>query len=208
LSKRPRLIVFAGPNGSGKSTVIEGLRRIDKTFPSLYINADDIANECHMEPYEAAMEAEKRRNKAIEKRESFAMETVLSAPAKIDFLNRAKASGYEIVLKYIITEDPLINVTRVEARVKTGGHDVPRDKTLARYKRSRKLLPQALRIADVATIYDNSFTHPVIIGEKSREHGIILYPQKLPSMWDEQRIKKLVGAEKVTDSSESHKKES
>lgn len=188
-------MIFAGPNGSGKSTVAEEIRKIDKDFPSLLINADDIARECHMGPYEAAIEAEKRRNEALEKEESFAMETVLSVPAKIDFLKKAKALGYRITLIFVTTQDPLINVGRVTERVRMGGHDVPTEKTLSRYKRSMGLLPQALDVADTAIIYDNSFDHAVRIAKKTIAHEVVIYPQQSPSTWSAERIQKLLGIE-------------
>ena len=41
-------------------------------------------------------------------------------------------------------------------RVVLGGHDVPRDKIVARYTRSLELLAEAIGIADRAYIFDNS----------------------------------------------------
>jgi len=189
----PRLVVFAGPNGSGKSTMAEEIRRIDRSFPSLPVNADDIARERHMDPYEAAIEAEKRRNEALERKESFVVETVLSIPAKIDFLKKAKAFGYIITLIFVTTQDPLINIGRVAERVRMGGHSVPREKTLNRYKRSMKLLPQALDVADTAVVYDNSFDQAVRIAKKTIENEVVIYPQQSPGRWSTERIRKLLG---------------
>jgi len=42
---KPLLVIFAGPNGSGKSTLIEAAQGYGEDFPSIYINADDIAKE-------------------------------------------------------------------------------------------------------------------------------------------------------------------
>lgn len=171
----------------------EEIRRIDKSFPTLLVNADDIAREHHMGSYEAAIEAEKRRNEALERKESFVMETVLSVPAKIDFLKKAKVSGYIVTLIFVTTQDPLINVDRVTERVRIGGHNVPREKTLSRYKRSMKLFPQALDIADTAIIYDNSFDQAVRIAKKTIENEVVIYPQQSPGRWSAERIRKLLG---------------
>jgi predicted ABC-type ATPase len=188
------MIVFGGPNGSGKSTITSELRK-QLSFPQLYINADIIAEERNLSAYDAAVEAERMRRNAIGKRLSFAMETVLSTHEKIDLMHDAKASGYEIVLIYITTQDPVINLGRVSARVAAGGHDVPEEKTLSRYERSMKLLPEAIRVADLAEVYNNSLENPVLIAEKTRKQEILVYPQKPPSRWTEKKIKRLIGNE-------------
>lgn len=49
--QKPLLVIFAGPNGSGKSTITDAVRRYDEGFPSIYINADDIARERNIDAY-------------------------------------------------------------------------------------------------------------------------------------------------------------
>jgi predicted ABC-type ATPase len=189
----PLLIVFAGPNGSGKSTLAEEMRARDPGFPSLYINADDIARKQKIGPREAAVEAARRRAEALARNVSFATETVMSTVEEIDFLKDAKRAGYEITLLYITTQSRKINLKRIQTRVKMGGHDVPPDKTSSRYDRSMTFLAEALKIVDVATIYNNSFEHPLLIVEKTRDGQLVLYPQEPPSIWNVERIRKLVG---------------
>jgi len=85
-----------------------------------------------------------------------AFETVLSSPGKIDFLQRAKASGYFVRVLFIGTADPRINAARVAGRVIEGGHTVPIEKIVDRYGRSMANLPVAIRVADRVYLYDNS----------------------------------------------------
>jgi predicted ABC-type ATPase len=193
MASSPLLIVFAGPNGSGKSTLAEEMRARDPGFPSLYINADDIARERKIGAREAAAEAARQRAEAVAHKVSFATETVMSTVEKIDFLKDAKRAGYEIALLYITTQSRNINLKRIQTRVKMGGHDVPPDKTSSRYDRSMTFLAEALKIVDVATIYNNSFEHPLLIVEKTRDGQLVLYPQEPPSIWNVERIRKLVG---------------
>jgi predicted ABC-type ATPase len=193
MASKPFLIVFAGPNGSGKSTLAEEMRARDPGFPSLYINADDIARERKIGAREAAAEAARQRAEAVAHEVSFATETVMSTVEKIDFLKDAKRAGYEIALLYITTQSRNINLKRIQTRVKMGGHDVPPDKTSSRYDRSMTFLAEALKIVDVATIYNNSFEHPLLIVEKTRDGQLVLYPQEPPSIWNVERIRKLVG---------------
>jgi len=187
------LIVFAGPNGSGKSTLVEEMRARDPGFPSLYINADDIAREKNVGPREAAVEAMRQRAVAVARRESFATETVMSTVEKIDFLKDAKRAGYKIALVYITTQSRKINLKRIETRVKTGGHDVPPEKTASRYDKSMAFLADALGIVDMATIYNNSFENPLLIAEKTKDGRLVIYPQEPPSIWNVEHIRKLVG---------------
>jgi predicted ABC-type ATPase len=187
------LIVFAGPNGSGKSTLVEEMRARDPEFPSLYINADDIAREKNIGPREAAVEAMQQRAVAVAHRESFATETVMSTVEKLDFLKDAKRAGYKIVLVYITTQSRKINLKRIETRVKTGGHDVPPEKTASRYDKSMAFLADALGIVDVATIYNNSFENPLLIAEKTKDGRLVIYPQEPPSIWNVEHTRRLVG---------------
>ena len=193
MAGNPLLIVFAGPNGSGKSTLAEEMRARDPGFPRLYINADDIAREKRMGPREAAVEAARQKTEAVARRVSFATETVMSTVEKIDFIKNAKRARYEIVLLYITTQSRKINIKRVQIRVRMGGHDVPPDKTSSRYDRSMTFLAEALKIVNVATIYNNSFEHPLLIAEKTRDGQLVIYPQEPPSIWNIERIRKLVG---------------
>jgi len=169
------------------------MRANDPGFPSLYINADDIAKEKKIGAIEAATEAMRQGTEAVAHRRSFATETVLSTQEKIDFLKDAKKAGYTIVLLYITTQSQKINVKRIQTRVAMGGHHVPPEKTSLRYDRSMTLLAEALKLADIASIYNNSFEQPLLIAEKTREGQLVIYPQEPPSIWDIAHIRKLVG---------------
>jgi predicted ABC-type ATPase len=59
-------------------------------------------------------------------------------------------------LYFIATDDPLININRVERRVAKGGHAVPKDKIVSRYYRSLELLMAAIHQTDRTYIFDNS----------------------------------------------------
>ena len=175
--------------------------RYDEGFPSIYINADDIARERNIGAYEAALEAVRQREACIANGQSFAMETVMSTPEKIDFMREAKRQGYHIHLEYVTTQSPTINLDRIHNRVLDGGHDVPEEKTLSRYDRSITLLPEAMETADTARVYNNSFENPLLIAEKTENHQILVYPQPSPSRWNAEKIMKLIGTETADDHS-------
>jgi len=106
--------------------------------------------------YFASICADFIRHKLLDAHISFTFETVMSSPDKVEFLKKAQESGYRTYLYFIATQDPSINVSRVENRVKLGGHSVPKDKILSRYYRSLELLPSAVKYANRAYIFDNS----------------------------------------------------
>ena len=66
---------------------------------------------------------------------------------------------------FVLTNNAEINVRRVKARAKAGRHDVPVEKTISRYERSLRNLPQLVRIADHTRVIDNSGEGPRLICE-------------------------------------------
>ncbi|MBN2223707.1 MAG: zeta toxin family protein [Deltaproteobacteria bacterium] len=190
--QRPVLIIFAGPNGSGKTCFASAAYAHSDNLPPLYINADSIAKALSLGAYEAAVQAEKRREYALSIGQSFVMETVMSTPKKVELMREAKKRGYYVRLEYVTTRSPAINVERVRCRVSAGGHDVPEEKVISRYERSMRLLPEAARIADDAFIYDNSWTEPVCLAEKSTDGLWRVFPQGSPGYWTRRRIEDLL----------------
>ncbi|MBN9230907.1 MAG: hypothetical protein BGO90_05935 [Legionella sp. 40-6] len=108
--------------------------------------------------YFASVAADFIRHKLIQCSKSFTFETVMSFTDKIELLREAQLRGYRTYLYYVATEDPVINISRVQYRVKMGGHSVPEDKIVSRYQRSLDLLIEAIKFTNRAYIFDNS-TH-------------------------------------------------
>lgn len=106
--------------------------------------------------YFAAVIADFIRQKLVETQTSFSFETVMSSSDKIDFLKKAQQKGFRTYLYYVATKAPSINVSRVKNRVKMGGHSVPEDKIISRYRRSLDLLVDAVKSSNRAYIFDNS----------------------------------------------------
>lgn len=161
MTDAPFLIVIAGPNGSGKTTLTNHLRQSGIDFGE-YINPDEIAagltGNYDDRVRQAQSIADLRRDDCIVSRRNFSFETVMSHPSKIATMQRARSNGFRVVLYFIATCNPRINVARVGARVALGGHDVPDDKIIARYRRTIALLPAAMRAAHTTFIFDNSAT--------------------------------------------------
>jgi predicted ABC-type ATPase len=162
----PIFLMFAGPNGSGKSTITQAFR--DRgLFPANYVNADEIAKtlvgSSEEIGYQAAQMAEVQRQELMRRRQSLAFETVMSHPSKLALLEQSRLLGYQVILVFVGTNNPQINVERVALRVQQGGHDVPNDKVIARYHRTLQLLPRAVELANTVYIFDNTQTAELIL---------------------------------------------
>ena len=155
---KKQLWLLAGGNGAGKSTFY---RTRLEPLGMAFINADILAqqlypNEAEQRSYEAAKIAENIRLELLKEGRSFCFETVFSHPSKIDFIAKAKALGYEIVLVYIHLETAALNQARVSQRVSEGGHHVPSDKVISRLPRVMKNIKQVLPLCDFSYLLDNS----------------------------------------------------
>lgn len=159
---KPSLCVVAGPNGSGKTLTTTQLLQNEWGKESLYINPDNIAQEQFgdwnsLEAVKKAAEmATEIRYECLKKRSDFVFETVFSSDEKLEFIKKAKVSGFFIRLFYVCTTDPIINVNRITKRFLNGGHEVPISKIISRYYKSLENAALALPIVDRAYVYDNS----------------------------------------------------
>jgi predicted ABC-type ATPase len=153
--RRPLLIAVAGPNGAGKTTFY---RYHLADLRLQFVNADVLAQELDVDPYEAASIAANLRASLLREGESFIFETVFSDPAgdKLAFLVEATARGYTVVLCFIGLEDVALSETRVAMRVLKGGHDVPTEKLETRFPRTLANLRRAIRELPHVLVFDNS----------------------------------------------------
>ncbi|HSX37382.1 MAG TPA: HigA family addiction module antitoxin [Chlamydiales bacterium] len=92
----------------------------------------------------------------------------------------AKQLGYRTYLYFIATEDPTINISRVQFRVDHGGHSVPKEKMIERYKRSIELLMLAIHSSNRAYIFDNSREQPIWIAEITDGKALETKTEELP----------------------------
>ena len=136
--RRPILVAIAGPNGAGKTTPFRahlasaGLR---------FVNADVLAAELAVEPYQRGSSERMAWRKALVGREeSFVFETVFSDPVgdKVAFLNEAARCGYVVVLCYIGLSGPDQSLGPCGNGVSQGGHDVRRQAPVEVFSNARQ----------------------------------------------------------------------
>jgi len=153
-----QLWLLTGGNGAGKSTFYrlflapQGIK---------LLNADLIAKEIDPEnpekvSNESANLARRLREDLLYQGISFCFETVFSHESKIDFVAKAKAQGYEIILVYIHLDPPELNEARVKQRVTEGGHNVSADKIYNRIPRTMKHIATVLPLVNEARLLNNS----------------------------------------------------
>src|SRR5207249_6130298 len=94
-------------------------------------------------------------------RADFAFETTLSGVVYLQRLKRWKADGYRIEIIFLRLPSPQLALSRIAARVRQGGHDVPRADVLRRFERSWNNFNRYYRaLADHWEVYDNSQLTP------------------------------------------------
>jgi len=169
--KTPRCIVIAGPNGAGKTTFARRYLPEDEGVVH-FVNADLLAiGLSPLEPGLAAMKAGRLVLQQLDhfaaKRVDFAFETTFSGLGYVRRIRAWKRAGYKIEIVYLKLQSTGLALRRIAARVREGGHDVPRSDVMRRFSRGWENFKSIYQtLADVWTVYDNSGREPRLL-EKS-----------------------------------------
>lgn len=165
-----RLYIIAGCNGAGKTTASYTI------LPEMlncheFVNADEIAKGLSpFNPYKAAIHAGKimanRIHALMDAGVDFAFETTLAPKTNRQLVEKAKASGYKVVLIFFWLSSPDLAVKRVETRVKEGGHGIPEKVIRRRYENGLSNFFNIFKpIVDEWMFIDNSEVPYKIIGD-------------------------------------------
>jgi predicted ABC-type ATPase len=137
-----KLYIIAGCNGAGKTTASYTI------LPEIldckeFVNADEIAKGISpFQPEKAGIEAGrlmlKRIKKLLESGENFAFETTLSTRSYVQFIERARLLDYQVTCLFFWLHSEELAISRVETRVREGGHNIPEDVIRRRYKSGLK----------------------------------------------------------------------
>lgn len=180
---------MAGANGSGKSSVYQDTEIEDAGGAAWIINPDILTAQIqiteklklHAANVAAAERIFQWLQVSIDAYQTIGVETVLSTDKYHSLVEAARRRNFEIRLIYVVLRSADLNVERVALRVRSGGHDVPREKIIERRAKSLAQLPWFLSRADLALIYDNSGALPVEIARKSGNRFDVS-PQALPEI--------------------------
>lgn len=203
----PSLRLVAGPNGSGKTTLTDELRQKYNVPLGQYTNPDEIEKslkETDLTPLGRSQLAQKiskdQREKWLADSISHSYESVMSHPSHIDFIKKANSLGYKTYLYYVCIADPQINMERVDERVISGGHPVPKDKIKARYERSLNQLFEMASLCRRVYFFDNTnqltpFAEININGSldiKEKEYNQlkpVWFREQVLKKWDKQKVR-------------------
>jgi predicted ABC-type ATPase len=165
---RPRCIVVAGPNGAGKTTFAkEYLPHVARVIH--FVNADLIAGGLSpLKPELAAIAAARvvltEIDRLTSEKVNFAFESTLSGLTYFRRIQSWKLAGYRIEIVYLRLSSPELAIRRIAARVRHGGHDVPRQDVVRRFKRGWENFKNIYQpMADSWAIYDNSGASPMLL---------------------------------------------
>jgi predicted ABC-type ATPase len=166
--RQPRCIVIAGPNGAGKTTFARQYLPEDARVVH-FVNADLIAiGLSPLQPELAAIAAGrlvlKEIDRLAESRVDFAFETTLSGLTYVRRLQRWKQAGYRVEIVYLRLRSTQLALRRIAARVRQGGHNVPRSDVVRRFKRGWENFESVYRpLADSWAVYENSDRTPRLL---------------------------------------------
>jgi predicted ABC-type ATPase len=98
-----------------------------------------------------------RINNLIKDEKSFAFETTLSSKGYVNLIQNCRDAGYVVNLIFLYISNPIINIGRVEDRVRNGGHNIEDSVIQRRYYRGiENLISSYLPIVDNAMLFDGS----------------------------------------------------
>ena len=169
--QQPRCVLIAGPNGAGKTTFARRYLPEDAGVVH-FVNADLIASgPSPLKPELAAIAAARMVLREIDRlaaeRTDFAFETTFSGLTYVRRLQAWKQAGYRIEMVYLRLRSVQLALRRIAARVRQGGHDVPRADVVRRFSRGWENFQRIYRpLADSWAVYDNSGRAPRLL-EKS-----------------------------------------
>ena len=157
----PTVYVIAGPNGAGKTTFTTEFLP-DFVHCREFLNADLIA--AGLSPFAPETQNVRagrllltRIRELIQSKDSFGFETTLSGRGYVRLFKRLRADGYQIVLFFLWLPNSDMAVSRVRARVRQGGHNVPDPVVRRRYVSGlNNLFNLYWSIADMVWLLDGS----------------------------------------------------
>lgn len=134
-----------------------------------FVNADLIAQGlAPLDPSLAAIAAGRlslqQVNRFAAARADFAFESTLSGMSYARHLAKWKDQGYRIEIAYLRLKSPQLALRRIAARVRQGGHNVPRADVVRRFERGWEHFVRIYRpLADEWAVYDNSGESPKLL---------------------------------------------
>jgi len=190
--RQPNLYIVAGPNGAGKSTFAR-LFLPDFADCREFVNADLIA--AGLSPFNPEGQAIQAGRLMLERIESlakaridFGFETTLAGRGWVPLLERLREQGYRLTLFFLWLPSQDLAVSRVQERVRAGGHSIPEEVIRRRFVRGLKNLFEIYQpILDGWVLFDGSCAEPLLISMSVSDMRIAFEPALLAKIEEEGR---------------------
>lgn len=153
--------VLAGVNGAGKSSVGGAMIQqagVDFFNPDLVARSyREIGGLSEADANIAAWNLGRELlEKAIHTRTAYAFETTLGGETIASLLKSASDAGIHVMIWYVGLSNVALHLTRIRERVAAGGHDIPEQKVVERWRRSPENLMNLLPHLTELRLFDNS----------------------------------------------------
>jgi predicted ABC-type ATPase len=158
-------------------------RKEENLWQKFFVKDNVLKVNTSIDSYLAADIAEFIRQQLLRKGTSFTYETVMSHESKVQFMQTALNHGFRVYLYFIATEDPEINISRVNLRVAQQGHQVLPKKIKNRYYKSLNLLKAAAAHTNREYIFDNSGHQAHLIAEITKGADVRLNNTMVVPNW-------------------------
>ena len=179
----PNLYIISGCNGAGKTTASYTI------LPEIlnckeFVNADEIAKGLSpFQPETVSFHAGRimleRINELLDQNVDFAIETTLTTLSYQKTIELAKTKGYTVTLLFFWLNDVNLAIERVKTRVMEGGHNIPEEVIIRRYKKGIKNLTKVfVNLCDYWLVIDNSSRPYTFIAEGNEELETMVYNQE------------------------------
>ncbi len=168
-----RILMITGPNGAGKTTFAENFLLQEANCPA-FVNADAIAAGLSpFQPHTMAIKAGKLMMSQIQeyvaKGVSFAFETTLSGRGYARMIPDWQFKGYEIKLFFLRLSSAELAISRVNQRVREGGHWIDSETISRRYHAGLANFENIYKpIVNQWVLYDNSKENLILIDKGHR----------------------------------------
>lgn len=149
-----KITIIGGVNGVGKSSLYGALDE-DNGDLGIIIDVDKITAHLGGDKLKGGKEAVRLINNCLENGENFTQETTLSGQKTLKTILAAREKGYRIHLYYIAVSSAEESLSRIQNRVRKGGHDIPEEDVKRRYENRFDDLLRVLPYCDETNIFDN-----------------------------------------------------